>query len=195
MGNLGTRAQNQFWSTTSAASYYRCVPRSWTLLEQLIPNFRGTRHARRKHGRNNGLERQLITTWWTTKLDYRCTYAHCSQFLSTYDTRTVFIGPTKRDLIRFLFSSSLEDRCAHSVSRAENDRSSVRFRRLIAVHFSLSTTDSVSIKLHLHNFRVVAAPCKSRRRLLCQSKKKKNLKECSKQWTSIRFDCRVMQIK
>ena len=185
-----------------------CATKLNALLEQLIPNFRGTRHATRKREGRNGLERQLIIderNWIIVLWLHLCTLFRVS--LHVRDTRTVFIGPVKRDLIRFLFSSSSRRSvCVHSVSRAENDRSSVRFRRLIAVHFSLSATDSVSIKLHLHNFRVVAAPCKSRRRLLCQSKKKKkrerkkerkegNLKEYSKQWTLNRFDCRVMQIE
>lgn len=106
-------------ASTGAASHYRCTVKLNAFLEQLIPNFRGTRRPRTEETRashNGSRKTTLIATWWTTKLDYRFMVApmvaHCSEFLSTYDTRTVFIGPTKRDLIRFLFSSSLEDRCA-----------------------------------------------------------------------------------
>lgn len=60
------------------------------------------------------------------------------------------------------------------VSRRSGRKRSARSRRLIAVHFSLSTADSVSIKLHLHNFRVVARSMQIEAVFIVPGQKKEN---------------------
>lgn len=61
-------------ASTGAASHYRCTVKLNAFLEQLIPNFRGTRRPRTEETRashNGSRKTTLIATWWTTKLDYR----------------------------------------------------------------------------------------------------------------------------